>query len=223
MAPASPTHSNTSTVELGYRLTAPAPASTVIRMHLDLPTLEAGLDEIRKSPGDGGRVELIVRRPADDEREILAEARLDTVSGLVGDVWLAESADLEYQVTVMNVRSVALVAGDRERWPLAGDQLYVDLDLSGDNLPVGSRFSVGSAVLEVSPRPHRGCRKFAARFGADAMRFVNSPAGQRLNLRGINTRVVSSGLVRPGDPIRKLATSPPAQTVAPVAVTEAGG
>jgi MOSC domain-containing protein YiiM len=173
-------------------------------MHLDLAALEAGLDEIRHSPRDDGKVELIVRRPAEDERETLAEAHLDTAAGLVGDGWSDRTADLARQVTVINARVAALVAQAPERWPLAGDQLYVDLDLSSDNLPPGTQLQVGSAVIEVTTRPHRGCKKFAARFGPDALRFVNSPMGAALNLRGINTRVVHAGVVRPGDVLRKL-------------------
>lgn len=173
-------------------------------MHLDLSALEAGLDEIRQSPMDDGTVELIVRRPAEDKRETLAEAHLDTGAGLVGDVWLSDDADQARQVTMINARVVALLARSRERWPLAGDQLYVDLDLSGQNLPPGVQLRVGSAVLEVTAEPHRGCKKFAARFGLDALRFVNSNVGYALNLRGINTRVVHSGVVRPGDAVRKL-------------------
>jgi MOSC domain-containing protein YiiM len=176
-------------------------------MHLDLAALEAGLDEVRRSPTDEGRVELIVRRPAEDEREILTEGQLDTAGGLVGDAWLDDGADPAAQITVMNARSAALVAQSLERWPLAGDQIYVDLNLSFDNLPAGTRLAVGTAVLEVTGKPHRGCKKFAARFGLDALRFVNSDDGYALNLRGLNTRVVHSGVVRPGDIIRKL---PPA-------------
>jgi hypothetical protein len=181
-------------------------------MHLDLAALEAGLDEVRRSPTDEGPVELIVRRPAEDQREILAEGHLDTARGLVGDAWLDDGADPAAQVTVMNSRSAALVAVSRDRWPLAGDQIYVDLNLGFDNLPAGTRLAVGTAVLEVTGKPHRGCKKFAARFGLDALRFVNSDEGYALNLRGLNTRVVRSGVVRPGDTIRKL---PPAEQPAP--------
>ncbi|HEU4423222.1 MAG TPA: MOSC domain-containing protein [Pilimelia sp.] len=176
-------------------------------MHLDLPTLEAGLDEIRRSPADDGKIELIVRRPAEDEREALTEAQLDTAAGLIGDDWLRDDGNPLRQVTVMNARAVALLARSRERWALAGDQLYVDLDLSGENLPPGTRLEIGSAILEVTGEPHRGCKKFAARFGLDALRFVNSKVGYSLNLRGINTQVVRSGVVRTGDIVRKL---PPA-------------
>jgi len=103
----------------------------------------------------------------------------------------------------MNARAAALVAGSRERWPLAGDQLYVDLDLGLANLPPGTRLYVGSAVIQVTAEPHRGCGKFSRRFGVDAMRWVNSAVGRELNLRGINARIVRPGTVRPGDPIRK--------------------
>jgi MOSC domain-containing protein YiiM len=173
-------------------------------MHLDLPALEDGLDEIRRAPMNNGMLVLIARRPAVDEREALTEARLDTRAGLVGDGWLSRNADPDRQVTVMNARVVALLASSPERWSLAGDQLYVDMDLSAENLPAGTQLEVGSAVLEVSAVPHRGCKKFAARFGLDALRFVNSTTGYALNLRGINTRVVRAGVVRHGDVVRKL-------------------
>jgi MOSC domain len=173
-------------------------------MHLDLSVMRAGLDEIRRSPSDGGTVELIVGRPAEGERVLLDEARIDLALGLVGDRWSTGTADREAQVSVMNARSIALIAHTRDRWPLAGDQLYLDLDLSPTNLPPGSRVQVGTAVLEVTPKPHRGCKKFAARFGLDALRFVNSETGYALNLRGVNTRVVRPGVVRTGDVVRKL-------------------
>jgi MOSC domain-containing protein YiiM len=174
------------------------------RMELDLSALEAGLEEIRRAPSDEGKVELIVRRPAMDEREALTEAQLDTAAGLVGDDWLSRDGHPDRQVTLMNARTIALVAHSRERWPLAGDQLYVDLDLSVANLPPGTRLEIGSAILEVTAEPHRGCKKFAARFGLDALRFVNSEVGYAHNLRGINTRVVQPGVVRPGDVVRKI-------------------
>jgi MOSC domain-containing protein YiiM len=173
-------------------------------MHHDLSTLEAGVGEIRRSPADVGTVELIVRRPAENERETLTEAHLHTAKGLVGDGWLADDGDVRRQVTVMNARVVSLLAGSRDRWPLAGDQLYVDMDLSVENVPPGTHVAVGTAVLEVSGVPHRGCKKFAARYGLDALRFVNSRTGHALNLRGINTRVVRGGVVRAGDTVRKL-------------------
>jgi MOSC domain-containing protein YiiM len=110
------------------------------------------------------------------------------------------------QITLMNARVAALVAGDPERRQLAGDQLFVDFDLSVANLPPGTRLSVGSATLEVSDQPHLGCGKFAARFGVDALKFVNSAVGRELNLRGVNARVVAGGPIRTGDPIRASGT-----------------
>jgi MOSC domain-containing protein YiiM len=165
--------------------------------------LSAGLDHVRAAPRDGGTLELIVRRPAIGEREALDSAELDTGRGLVGDSWNERGSrpNPKAMVTVMNVRATALVAGDRERWPLAGDQLYVDLDLSPENLPAGTRLEVGSAVLEVSDAPHLGCGKFTARFGEEARELVNSAQGLALNLRGINTRVVQAGIVRVGDAV----------------------
>jgi hypothetical protein len=173
---------------------------------------EAGLDTIRQAPADTGSVELIVRRPAVEEREVVDEAELDLVDGLVGDNWSTRgsramadgSANPKAQLTVMNSRLAELVAGPREDWPAAGDQLYVDFDLSKENVPAGTRLSVGSAVIEVTDEPHTGCAKFSARFGSDALRFINSPVGRELNLRGINARVVEPGRVQRGDAVRKL-------------------
>jgi hypothetical protein len=178
----------------------------------DLTRLEESLDNIRESPANGGTVELIARRPAVDEREVVSEAVLDLDEGLMGDTWRARGSrrtpdggpNPESQLTLMNARAAAVIAGDRDRWALAGDQIYVDLDLSLSNLPPGSRIRIGSAVIEFSETPHTGCAKFSARFGNDALRFVNSPAGRELRLRGANCRVVTPGTVRHGDAITKL-------------------
>jgi MOSC domain-containing protein YiiM len=175
--------------------------------------LEAGLGQVRDSPADNGRVVLVVRRPSNGVRDVLAEAMLDPEAGLAGDNWLARgssgtpdgSADPLRQVTVMNARAAELVAGSADRMPLAGDQLYIDLDISVDNLPAGSLIAVGEAVLQVSDAPHLGCAKFLERFGDEAMRFVNSRIGRQLRLRGMNTRVVRPGIVRPGDVAAKVA------------------
>lgn len=180
--------------------------------HVGMTELEAGLDEIRRSPADVGVLELIVRRPRRDEREVLEEGELTLSEGLVGDSWKERGSSRtadggphpDMQLNVMNARAIALVARGRERWPLAGDQLYIDLDLSDENLPPGARLSIGSAVIEVTPQPHTGCKKFVARFGPDAMKFVNSPAGRQLRLRGLNARVVRPGRVRVGDTVRKV-------------------
>jgi len=196
------------------RLARPArPGQPDAVEHRTTTDLEQGVADVRRAPKDHGRVELIVRRPAVDEREVVTEAVLDLDDGLVGDTWRARgssrtedgSAHPEMQLTLMNARSAALIAGGTDRWQLAGDQLFVDLDLSGANLPPGTRLELGSAIVEVTDHPHRGCKKFAARFGQDAVRFVNSEVGRELNLRGINTRVVRGGTVRAADAVRKIA------------------
>jgi hypothetical protein len=187
--------------------TGPALARIKCVEHLSRERLEAGLDRIRESPHDHGRLVLVVRRPEIGRRELPEEAMLDQVTGLAGDNWLTRgstsmpdgSANPRKQVTVMNARVAELVAGGTGRMPLAGDQLYVDLDLSVNNLPAGSLLALGQAVLEVSGDPHLGCAKFVERFGAEAMRFVNSRIGRQMRLRGMNTRVVVPGTVRLGD------------------------
>jgi hypothetical protein len=172
--------------------------------HATREELLGGLDHVRAAPADAGTVELIVRRPAEDEREVLDEADLDTVIGLVGDRWpLGSSPTNDTQLTVMSSRVAQLVARSRERWALAGDQLYVDLDLSVENLPAGTRLEVGSAVIEVSDVPHTGCAKFSARFGSEAVKFANKSPGRELRIRGMNARVVQAGIVRLGDTIAK--------------------
>ena len=181
--------------------------------HLGAEELGAGLAEIRAAPADAGTVEMIVRRPAEDEREVLEEARLTLEDGVAGDHWRSRgsrstpdgSADPDRQLTVMGARVVDLLAGgNRDAWPLAGDQLYVDLDLGVANLPAGTRLAIGDAVIEVTEPAHTGCAKFSARFGSEALRFVNSPDGRALRLRGLNARVVRPGTIRRGDPIRRL-------------------
>ncbi len=185
----------------------------LIARHLTTAELEAGLDEIRRAPRDEGTLELIVRRPEVDEREVLDAGELNLEVGLVGDSWITRgssrtpdgSAHPDMQLNIMNSRVTALVAQHKDRWQLAGDQLYLDLDLSEMNLPARTRFAIGAAVIEVSPQPHLGCRKFVSRFGLEAMQFVNSPLGRQLRLRGINARVVSAGVIRVGDVVRKIA------------------
>jgi hypothetical protein len=177
--------------------------------HVDAQTLLAGLDHVRASPGEIGEVRLIVLRPAPGERDVVTDAAVDCEAGVIGDSWLARgsrrtpdgAADREAQVTVMNIRAAELVAGGLAGAPLAGDQIYVDFDVSIDNLPPGSLLAVGDVQLRVSEKPHTGCKKFVARFGADAMRFVNSPTGRRLRLRGVNTTVVTPGVVGVGDQV----------------------
>jgi MOSC domain-containing protein YiiM len=173
--------------------------------HATAVELAAGLEHVRSSPLDRGTLELIVRRPAVDEREVVVEGKLDLAVGLVGDRWhLGSSPTNDSQLTLMNSRLAQLVARSRERWPLAGDQLYVDLDLSVENLPPGTQLAVGDAVIEVSDVPHTGCAKFSARFGSDAVKLVNKGLGRELRLRGMNAAVVTPGTVRVGDRIAKL-------------------
>ena len=181
-------------------------------VHLSTEQLEANLDHIRQSPQGAGTLALIVRRPAMDEREVLTIGELDISEGLVGDNWRTRgssrtadgSAHPEMQLNIINARLVALIAPDTARRPLAGDQLHVDLDLSGENLPPGTRLAIGLAIVEVTAQPHTGCNKFKARFGVDALKFVNSPLGKELHLRGINARVVQGGQIAVGDAVRKL-------------------
>jgi hypothetical protein len=184
----------------------------VVIRHLTTVELEAGLIDIDRSPKDGGVLDMIVRRPQVGQREILEQGRLDLAEGLVGDSWRMRSSRRtsdgsphpDMQLNVMNSRVVALVSQDRARWHLAGDQLFVDFDLSEANLPAGTQVAIGGAVIEVTAQPHTGCSKFVERFGPDATTFVNSPERRHLHLRGINARVVRAGAVRVGDTLRKL-------------------
>ena len=190
--------------EGGGRLNGDPMESPSLARHLSIDELEQGLDAIRQSPRDEGGLELIVRRPCANEREVLEVAELDPARGLLGDRWTGSAAERDNQLTVMNARVIALLAQTRERWSLAGDQLFVNLDLGEANVPAGTRLSLGTAVIEVTGEPHTGCRKFADRFGVDAVKFVNSAAGKVLHLRGINTRVVQGGIIRVGDLVRKV-------------------
>lgn len=179
--------------------------------HSTMAELEAGLEHILASPKNAGRLEMIVCRPQKNERVVLAEGMLCPEDGLKGDNWLARgssqtrdrSANPEEQLTLINARLIALLARKRSRWPLAGDQLYVDLDLSEANLPAGTRLALGSAVIEVTPEPHLPCMKFRQRYGGDALTFLNSALGRDLRLRGLHARVVTSGAVREGDWVTK--------------------
>jgi MOSC domain-containing protein YiiM len=186
--------------------------SMINTKHLTTKELETRLDEIRISPKDKGILEMIVRRPKVNVREVLQQGELDLTEGLIGDNWKKRGSSRttngfghpEMQLNIMNSRAIAVIARERNRWSLAGDQLYIDLDLSDENLPPGSRLEIGSAIVEITPIPHNGCKKFANRFGLDAVKFVNSPIGKQLHLRGVNAKVVQSGTIRTGDIVRKI-------------------
>jgi MOSC domain-containing protein YiiM len=177
-----------------------------------LADLDACLDHIRNAPRDTGVLTLIVRRPQVDAREVLAEGELSLTEGLVGDGWRLRSSSRttdggphpDMQLNLMNARVIEAIAGSMTRWPLAGDQLFVDFDLSREQLPPGTRLSIGEAVIEVTDQPHTGCGKFSARFGLDALKWVNSPEGRALGLRGVNAKVVTPGRIRAGDAIRRV-------------------
>ncbi|MBZ0280196.1 MAG: MOSC domain-containing protein [Anaerolineae bacterium] len=183
-------------------------------VHLALPDLEAGLAELGASPQDNGTVAMIVRRPEFGQRQVLEAAEIDTTQGLIGDNWLTRgsrhtedgSANPGQQIAIMNSRVIQAIAQDESRWALAGDQLFLDLDLSAENLPPGQRIAVGTAVLEISEIPHNGCGKFTERFGSGATHFVNSKEGRELRRRGVNARVIQSGTVRAGDTVKKITT-----------------
>lgn len=182
---------------------------TLFDKHLTTDEIQAAMPHVLDSPRDGGKLALIVRRPKVDRREVIEEGTLDIENGLIGDNWLTRGSSRtdnglghpEMQLNLMNIRFAELIAGSRERVPLAGDQLFVDLDLSRENLPIGTRLSIGSAVIELTAIPHLGCKKFVERFGLDAMKFANSDFGRTHNLRGVNAKVVKSGGVAAGDNI----------------------
>ncbi|MBN4052393.1 hypothetical protein JYT59_01430 [Sphingobacteriaceae bacterium AH-315-L07] len=174
--------------------------------------LEKGLDLIRQAPKNNGTIEMVVRRPKTGEREVIEEVNLDHTEGLIGDNWKTRgssrtpdgSAHPDMQLNIMNSRAIALIAQDKQRWQLAGDQIFIDMDLSGNNLPPGTKLKIGTAIIEVSVIPHNGCKKFVERFGLDAMKFVNSPIGKQLHLRGINAKIVQSGVVKVGNVAQKI-------------------
>jgi hypothetical protein len=179
---------------------------------IETNVIQDALNELGASPQDNGTVEMIVRRPNHGEREILDEAKFSTETGLDGDNWLTRgskntedgSAHPGMQIAIMNSRVIQAISQDKSRWSLAGDQLFLDLDLSAENLPVGQQIAIGSVILEVSEMPHNGCAKFTERFGSEATRFVNSKEGRANRRRGVNVRVVQGGILRIGDTVTKV-------------------
>jgi hypothetical protein len=180
--------------------------------HFTLEDLWTKLEHIQQSPKDSGQVELIVRRPAVEEREIITQGRLLPASGLEGDNWRERgstsmtdgSANPEAEITLMNSRVIQTLTQDETRWALAGDQFFVDFDLSEENIPAGTRLVIGSAIVEVSPLPHNGCKKFSARFGVDALKFISMAENKSLRMRGINAKIIQAGDVKQGDLVRKV-------------------
>ena len=174
--------------------------------HLALDELNLGLERILESPQDAGLVEMLVVRPRSDDRMTPETVEVSAELGVHGDHWsIGEYRDEpDIQIAIMNSRVLDLVSGDRRRWPLAGDNIIVDLDLSKDNLVPGQKLEAGSAILEITEIPHAGCKKFSERFGPDALRFVNLGQGKDLRLRGVYARVVQPGTIGLGDQVSKL-------------------
>ena len=181
-------------------------------MHTTFEELEAEIGHVVAAPADHGTLEMIVIRPDVGERIVLDEAQLDGAHGVVGDTWKDRgssrtedgSSHPDMQLNIISSRVLDLIAEGRERWPLAGDQMCVDLDLSDENLPPWTKLRIGDAVIQITDQPHTGCGKFSSRYGADALRWVNSPKGKALRLRGVNARVVEAGTIRAGDTVTKL-------------------
>ena len=184
-------------------------------MHRDSKTLNDQMSQIMAAPKDGGVVDLIVARPESDERQILETAELDVDDGLIGDNWKARGnrhtpdgrANKETQLTLMNSRVANAITDTKSEWALAGDQIYIDMDLSVQNLPAGTHLRVGTATIRISEQPHTGCKKFVERFGADALRFVNTGPGAEARFRGLNAQIIESGTVRHGDKVIRIGAS----------------
>ncbi|MGD8310568.1 MAG: hypothetical protein PVG98_14120 [Chromatiales bacterium] len=180
--------------------------------HLTLDELNAGLPEILASPKDHGTLRAIVVRPARGERRDLESCEISLAGGTHGDHWAKGcwkstedgSPHPDVQICIMNARCIQLIAQERDNWPPAGDNLFIDMDLTPDNTPPGTRLAIGTAVIEITDTPHNGCADFIRRCGRDACVFVNTGEGKRLRLRGIYARVVQDGRVAAGDRVRKL-------------------
>lgn len=179
-----------------------------VQTHMDMTDLESSLDLIRRSPKKEGKLALIVRRPQAGEREVVEAGELTVAEGLVGDNWSTRTPDAppssDTQLTIMNARVAGAISQDDGRWKLFGDQLYIDFEISEENLPVGARLALGTAIIEVTSVEHTGCKKFAERFGVDAVKFVSTPEGKALRLRGMYAKVVQPGTIQVGDAVRLL-------------------
>jgi hypothetical protein len=171
--------------------------------HLASDELERGYAQL-SPPKDSGELALICARGEDGQRSELQRAALSVRGGLPGDAWFRDCPEkVDAQLTVMRV-DVARLFANGQSITLAGDNLFVDLDLSKANLPCGSRLRIGGALLEVTPEPHNGCLKFRQRFGADALRFTAEPNRHDQHLRGIYLKTVEAGEVAVGDTIEVL-------------------
>jgi len=157
---------------------------------------ETGWAAAEPAPLGRGTVRGICVRVEEGVHETPERAEVTVEDGLVGDRWARGGRDVDAQITLMNVRVAELIGGPLD---LAGDNFQVELDLSEEALPVGTRLRIGSALLEVSPAPHTGCKKFRERFGLDALKWVNDNRDRRL--RGMNCRVLEAGTVAVGDPV----------------------
>ncbi len=181
-------------------------------MHPTLEQLELSLETIAASPSKQGTVELIISRPETGKRVVHTIGNFSKTGGLEGDNWANDcwktlpdgKSDPIVQIAITNTRLLAAICPDKSRWPLAGDQIYTELNLSKTNLPVGTRLSAGTVILEITQEPHLGCSQYAEHFGKDSLKFTLTPRGRELNLRGIYAKVIKSGSINTGDRISKI-------------------
>jgi MOSC domain-containing protein YiiM len=180
--------------------------------HRSFAELQQGLPFILAAPQDDGVLRSIVERPSHGERLTPKASEVSLARGVHGDHWekgcwrTTEDGkpDPDVQICIMSARCIELIAGSIENWPPAGDNLFIDMDLTPANMPPGQRFAIGTALFEITGVPHNGCDQFIARFGRDAVLFVNTGDGKRLRLRGIYARVIKDGRIAAGDRVAKL-------------------